>query len=134
MHDCVYHTESDRDGEEFSFESESKVCHLPFQVRKCYRPLEKRCTGEGLEECRTVYESSCTTKYVEKEPGKFVGDTRCEKLPVEVCGAGCSFEEGEEECHDKEVDTPVNQPEEHCDLSPQRVCHQVRARCNMQAL
>ena len=23
-------------------------------------------------------------RYVEKEPGKFVGDTGCEKLPVEV--------------------------------------------------
>ena len=74
-------------------------------------------------------------RYVEKEPGKFVGDTGCEKLPVEVfvllivimavimvhlcllvlmmmmativwrwlqiCGAGCTFEEGAEECHDK---------------------------------
>merc|ERR1712088_466934 len=63
-------------------------------VRKCYRPTEKVCNGQGPEECRTVYESSCTTKYVEKQPGKFVGDTGCEKLPVEICGAGCVFEEG----------------------------------------
>jgi hypothetical protein len=33
--------------------------------------------------------------------GKFVGDSKCEKLPLEVCGAGCLFKEGEEECHDK---------------------------------
>merc|ERR1719291_1634241 len=70
-------------------------------VRKCYTPVEKVCNGKGDEECTTVYESSCTTKYVEKRPGKFVGDTKCEKLPTELCGAGCSFEEGPEECHDK---------------------------------
>ena len=26
--------------------------------------------------------------------GKFVGETECEKLPVEICGAGCTTEEG----------------------------------------
>merc|ERR1712032_1109477 len=63
---------------------------------------------------RTVYESSCSTKYVEKQPGKFVGDTACEKLPVEICGAGCTYEEGEKECHDKVVATLVDVPEEQC--------------------
>ena len=29
----------------------------------------KVCNGEGPEECRTIFESSCTTKYVEKQPG-----------------------------------------------------------------
>ena len=68
-----------------------RVARIAFNetVRKCYRPVEKVCNGQGPEECRTVYESSCTTKYVEKQPGKFVGDTSCEKLPVEICGAGC---------------------------------------------
>ena len=26
--------------------------------------------------------------------GKYVGETECEKLPVEICGAGCTTEEG----------------------------------------
>ena len=43
---------------------------------------------DGKQECKTYYETSCTTKYVEKSPGKFVGDTSCEKLPVEFCGQG----------------------------------------------
>ena len=69
--------------------------------------------ADGVEEqCKTFYETACTTKYVEKQPGKFVGDTNCEKLPVELCGAGCSVEEGDEECHDKEIDTLVDVPEE----------------------
>ena len=81
--------------EEDCEENFEKNCQITFKlqaynetVRKCYKPTEKVCNGQGAEECRTVYESSCTTKYVEKQPGKFVGDTGCEKLPVEICGAG----------------------------------------------
>ena len=46
----------------------------------------------------------------------------CEKLPVEICGAGCVTEEGPEECHNKEVDTVIDVPEEICDLNPQKTC------------
>jgi len=113
-------------------ENFEKSCQITFRqeasretVRKCYRPLEKVCNGQGPEQCRTVYESSCTTKYVEKSPGKFVGDTRCQKLPVKICGQGCVSEEGEEECHDKQVDTLVDIPEEVCDLNPQKICRLV---------
>jgi hypothetical protein len=54
--------------------------------------------------------------------GKNVGDTKCEKLPIEICGAGCVTEEGPEECHDKEIDVLVDVPEEVCDLNPQKTC------------
>jgi len=115
--------------EEICEENFEKSCQITFKqqafnetVRKCYRPTEKVCNGQGPEECRTVYESSCTTKYVEKQPGKFVGDTGCEKLPVEICGAGCVFEEGPEECHDKTIASLVDVPEEMCDLNPQKTC------------
>ena len=115
--------------EEVCEENFEKKCSITFKqkasnetVRKCYRPVEKVCNGQGPEECRTVYESSCTTKYVEKQPGKFVGDTGCEKLPVEICGAGCTFEEGPEECHDKTIASLVDVPEEICDLNPQKTC------------
>merc|ERR1711935_355950 len=106
-----------------------KTCQITFKqqaieesVRKCYKPLEKECNGQGEDICQTVYESACTTKYVEKQPGKFVGDTSCEKLPVEICGAGCVTIEGTEECHDKTVTSLVDVPEEVCDLNPQKVC------------
>ena len=75
----------------------------------------KECNDEGPEECRTVYESSCTTKYVEKKPGKFVSDSKCEKLPIKVCGAGCVFKKGSEECYDKVVTSVVDKPEEVCE-------------------
>lgn len=115
--------------EEVCEENFEKTCQITYRkeateetVQKCYRPLEKVCNGQGPEECRTVYESSCSTRYVEKQPGKFVGDTFCEKLPVEICGAGCITEEGPEECHDKIVTSLLDVPEEQCDLNPQKTC------------
>ena len=42
-----------------------------------------------------MQETKCTTKYVEKQKGMFVGDTACEKLPRQFCAAtGCKFESG----------------------------------------
>jgi hypothetical protein len=115
--------------EEVCEENFEKTCQITFKqqaveesIKKCYKPLEKVCNGQGPEECRTVYESSCTTKYIEKQPGKFVGDTKCEKLPVEICGAGCVTEEGPEECHDKTITSLIDVPEEVCDLNPQKTC------------
>ena len=64
-------------------------------------------------------------QYVEKSTGKFVGDTACQKVPVEICGRGCQYEEGEEECHQKQIDSLVDVPEEVCDLNPQKTCHLV---------
>ena len=80
------------------------------------------CNGEGPEECHTIYESSCISKYEEIHPGKFLGDTSCEKIPLEICGAGCAFEEGVEECHDKVVTSVVDTPEEVCYLTPHAIC------------
>merc|ERR1711935_1149602 len=125
----TYVTQFKPSQEEVCEENFEKQCSITFKqqaynetVRKCYRPVEKVCNGQGEEECRTVYESSCTTKYVEKQPGKFVGDTGCEKLPIEICGAGCTFEEGPKECHDKVLVSLVDVPEEICDLNPQKTC------------
>ena len=113
-------------------ENYQKSCHISFQkkaqnetIRKCYRPVEKVCNGEGAEECHRVYETSCSTRYVEASPGSYVAETQCEKLPVKMCGAGCVFKEGGEECHDKLIATVLEVPEEQCDLSPQKTCRLV---------
>ena len=98
-------------------------------MRRCLRPIQKVCDGSGAEVCTTLYESSCTTKYVEKEGGKLVGDTSCEKLPVEVCGAGCVYRDGEEDCHDSTLSSIVDVPEEICDLNPQKVGGVTWSRC-----
>ena len=91
-------------------ENFEKSCQITFKqqaynetVRKCYKPIEKVCNGQGKEICQTVYESSCSTRYIDQGDGSFVGDTKCEKKPVEICGQGCVSQEGPEECHDKQV-------------------------------
>jgi len=125
----TYITQFTPSQEEKCDENYQKSCQISFHkkalnetIRKCYRPVEKVCNGKGPEECRVVYESSCNTKYVEAQPGKYVGDTACEKLPVEVCGAGCEYQEGAQECHDKVIASVVEVPEEQCDLNPQKIC------------
>ena len=125
----TYVTEFVPSQEEVCDENFEKICSITFKqqaynetVQKCYTPVEKVCNGQGPEECKTVYETSCSTKYVEKQPGKFVGDTKCEKLPTELCGAGCSYQEAARECHDKVVVSVVDVPEEVCDLNPQKTC------------
>jgi hypothetical protein len=53
--------------------------------------FKKDTQGGENKKCTTFFESSCTTRYVEKSPGKFVADTSCERLPVELCGQGIHF-------------------------------------------
>ena len=70
--------------------------------------MQKICDGTGPELCHTVYESSCTSRYLDKTAGKngttqFVGDTKCEKFPVKLCGKGCRSEPGPEKCQEREV-------------------------------
>ena len=89
---------------------------------KCLTPLERVCNGQGPEECKTMFQSSCTTRYVENSPGMFVADTKCTKIPQEICGQGCIVEKAPEECHEKIINTLVDVPEEVCDLTPQETC------------
>ena len=57
-------------------------------------------------------------------PGKRVGETKCEKIPVDICGRGCVTMEAERECHEEQVDTVVEVPHEFCDIIPHKVCSQ----------
>ena len=48
-------------------------------------------------------------RQVEASPGKKVAETKCEQLPVNICGAGCFTQEAEqEECEDEEVITSAS--------------------------
>merc|ERR1711892_1029091 len=94
--------------EEVCDENFVKLCTISYRkiavnetFLHCYNPLVRDCSlpQTGEETCRLYYESSCTTKYVEKNPGKFVGDTSCEKLPINLCGdMSCRMVPGEEQC------------------------------------
>ena len=48
--------------------------------------------------------------------------TSCSKIPRQVCGAGCQYEEEEEECHDKHQVTVTQLPQEVCEVQPQKTC------------
>jgi hypothetical protein len=74
---CHYVTQFTAAQEEICEENFEKICQITFNkqatretIKKCYRPQRKVCNGQGPEECRTVYESSCSTRYIEKQPGK----------------------------------------------------------------
>jgi hypothetical protein len=49
-----------------------------------------------------VRETFCSTRYKEQPgaPGRHLGDTTCEKIGHIVCGAGCSYTEEPEVCHE----------------------------------
>ena len=109
-----------------------KTCQITFRkeastesVRNCFTPLVKVCNGQGPEKCEIVWESSCTTVYVEDRRGKFIADSKCVKIPKTLCGQGCVVEEGLEECHEKKVDILMDVPEELCDLHPHKFCRHV---------
>ena len=60
-------------------ENFEKNCQITFKqqavretVKKCYKPQRKVCNGQGPVECKTIYETSCTTRYIEKQPGRFL--------------------------------------------------------------
>jgi len=128
----TYRTQFTPSQEEVCREEYQKTCRISFRkkavnekLNKCYKPVERVCTGQGEEKCYTVYETACSTRYVETVPGKNTAQTDCEKLPVEICGAGCEDKEGAEECDEEVIATAVEVPEELCDLSPKKTCRLV---------
>jgi hypothetical protein len=115
--------------EEICDETFEKQCSITFQtqahnetVRKCHVPVEKVCSGRGPERCTTVYETSCSTRYSKDGAGEAVGETKCERRPLKLCGAGCVYEEGREECRDELVAAVIEVPREVCDLLPHKTC------------
>jgi len=91
-------------------------------IRKCVRPKQKICDGNGPEECRTVFETSCFTQYEKEGNNDLVSSTKCEKVPFDVCGRGCVVKDGDEKCVDEELDTLTDIPEESCDIHPMKSC------------
>ena len=78
----------------------------------------KNCSGDGATECRTEYETSCSTKFLDTSlvdtscikvsdrlyRFQLFDDFRFSQVPVSFCGQGCETQEGEEECRERETD------------------------------
>ena len=56
---------------------------------------------------------------------KLLGVTKCEKIPVKLCGKGCRVVQKGEKCYNTEVDDLRNVPEEQCELNPRQSCRNV---------
>ena len=87
----TYTTKYKPSQEQICEESFKKICHITFlqratneTVKRCTRPISKACSGQGPKECRTFYETSCSTKNIKSSTGELVRETSCQKLPVEI--------------------------------------------------
>ena len=47
-------------------------------IQVLFRPLVKNCSGAGATECRTEYETSCSTKFLDTS----LVDTSCIKVSI----------------------------------------------------
>ncbi|TRY69510.1 hypothetical protein TCAL_09406 [Tigriopus californicus] len=84
----TYTTDFEPQQEEECEENFKKSCFIEYRkvafeepIRFCHTPLI--CEGEGPEECKTVYETQCETRYHEHEVEDDVVD--CETIQEEKC-------------------------------------------------
>jgi len=121
-----------------------EVCSTQYES-ECITQQEVHQVTDDVPECRTVVEEKCeenTSGYTtntkcsnwpreecalsKKETTKFSPLTKCNKVPVELCGpAGCGFKEGPEECFERTQTVVGDKPEESCNLNPQTTCKHV---------
>merc|ERR1719367_55027 len=125
----TYTTDFEPQQEEECEENFKKSCFIEYKkvaseepIQFCHTPLV--CEGEGPEECKTVYESQCETRYHEHDVEDDV--VECKTVPRELCGpSGCVLTPGPQECFDKKETIIQEVPEETCNLEPQRQCKHV---------
>merc|ERR1712168_352853 len=146
----TYTTDFEPQQEEECEENFIKNCFIDYRkiaseetIEFCHTPLI--CDGEGPVECRTVYESQCSTRYhehdveddvvgcetVQEEKCEdvtqgYTTEKKCKKVPKELCGpSGCELKPGPEECFPKTETVVSEVPEETCNLEPQKECKHV---------
>merc|ERR1711962_153988 len=141
-----YKTSYNAQQEEECDENYKKNCFIEYsetatkaEVQICVEPLVKNCDIPGPEVCSTEYQSECETKQevhdveddqvcsISKTPvRKVIPNTRCEKVPVEICGpSSCGLTTGPVECRTETRTIPGEKPEEVCSLEPLRSCKHV---------
>ena len=130
-----------------------KDCENKGKENICTTEYESECVTEHHEhlveddvpECRTVLDKKCepiTSGYTSSQKcsewpreecvlskqnrKKYSPKTRCEKIPITLCGPpGCGLLEGEEVCHERKKTIVGDRPEESCSLVPQTQCSYV---------
>jgi len=126
----------DQEGEE--------ICSTEYES-ECVTEQHEHQVEDDVPECKTVVDEKCeeeTSGYTSSQKcskwpreecvlskenrKKYTPQTKCEKIPVTLCGpAGCGFVEGEEVCYEKTQTIVGDRPEESCSLDPQTKCRHV---------
>jgi len=121
-----------------------EVCKTEY-ITECFTLPNPGIVVDDHPQCDTVYDEKCQTVqqgYTEKEvckswpkqvctiiqqvKKKFDPQTKCEKVPQEICGpSGCQFVPGPEQCYDKQKTFVTDLPLESCFLQPSKSCEQV---------
>ena len=118
-----------------------EVCSTEYQA-ECETVQEEHDVEDDVVECREEVESKCedvTSGYTSSEKcstwpvqrcdvqkkavKKYSPETRCRKVPVELCGpASCPTVPGPKECYQTKRTIAGEKPGEECSLEPKRVC------------
>jgi predicted RNA binding protein with dsRBD fold (UPF0201 family) len=130
-----------------------KDCNTPSNETVCQTVYETECSTkqkvheveDDVTNCETQQMTKCedvTVGYVTKPEcdqwpvevctlkkelvKKYTPETACYKEPRELCAPrGCGYRNGAVECHAKIKTIVVDNPEETCEIEPQRVCKHV---------
>jgi len=121
-----------------------EICRTEY-TSECWTKNDEHVVEEDVPRCRTEHVEKCVESQVgyvtetdckkwpkevctiSKEYKKKLNRiTKCDKVPIELCGpAGCGFTQGPEQCHDQVKTVITDLPNEECDLQPQRKCSHV---------
>uniref|UniRef100_A0A0K2U2U0 Uncharacterized protein n=1 Tax=Lepeophtheirus salmonis TaxID=72036 RepID=A0A0K2U2U0_LEPSM len=125
----IYTTDFEPQQEEKCEENFKKSCFIEYKkvavdetVKFCHTPLV--CEGEGPEECKTVYESKCETKYHEHDVEDDV--VNCETIQEEKCEDVTQGYTTEQKCTKWPKQVCTNEKKNVKKYSPQTECKKVR--------
>jgi hypothetical protein len=129
----TYTTDFEPQQEEECEENFKKSCFIEYKkvaqeepIRFCHTPLI--CEGEGPEECKTVYESQCETRYHEHEVEDDVVDCKTEQEEkCEDVTQGYTTEQKctkwpKQVCDSKKANVKKYSPETECKKVPRELC------------
>jgi len=109
--------------------TKQKVHEVEDDVTNCETQQMTKCKDVTVgyvtkPECDTWPVERCTLE--KKLVKKYTPETACHKEPRELCAPrGCGYRDGSVECHEKIKTIVVDNPQETCEIEPQRVCKHV---------
>ena len=101
--------------------TDNKLEQLADQLDDTPPPVESRAGGEGEDtECQLYHETLCTGQQQLSLSAVLGPD--CERVPVRLCADTCQVREGPVTCRDLQLLAVREEPEEHCQIIPQKTC------------